>query len=233
VNQLLPAAVYAYTRYDAGADVPAASAVTYPLRWRTNADGTVSIKTSENWSTIRATPDLTKVLGSVVQRWLPTLQKESARTGVPLPWLAAIATAESGGDPTAVSPAGATGLFQLMPQWWRGHSQAEMKDGPRSAAYGADLLTVIRGSQKELPVVASIYNAGGSGNPLTPHKVTGSESFPWGMVENKGYISKVVALNNEAIAHGLGNVTVTRSGLSAGPLGLALVVGAVFAIASK
>jgi soluble lytic murein transglycosylase-like protein len=38
--------------------------------------------------------------------------------GLPRAWIAQVIAAESAGDPQAVSPAGAMGLMQLMPQTW-------------------------------------------------------------------------------------------------------------------
>ncbi len=40
------------------------------------------------------------------------------RFGLPEPWIRAVLQAESGGDPAAVSSAGAMGLMQLMPGTW-------------------------------------------------------------------------------------------------------------------
>lgn len=40
------------------------------------------------------------------------------RFGIPADWIAAVLAAESNGDPTAVSSAGAMGLMQLMPATW-------------------------------------------------------------------------------------------------------------------
>lgn len=42
----------------------------------------------------------------------------SVRSGLPPDWISAVLSAESGGDPSAVSPAGALGLMQLMPGTW-------------------------------------------------------------------------------------------------------------------
>ena len=45
---------------------------------------------------------------------------EAARTaGLPEPWIAAVMRAESGGDPNAVSSAGARGCMQIIPSTWR------------------------------------------------------------------------------------------------------------------
>ena len=40
------------------------------------------------------------------------------RSGLPASWIRAVMRAESGGDPRAVSPAGAMGLMQIMPATW-------------------------------------------------------------------------------------------------------------------
>ena len=42
------------------------------------------------------------------------------RFGIPEAWIRAVASIESGGDPRAVSPAGAMGLMQIMPDTWAG-----------------------------------------------------------------------------------------------------------------
>ena len=67
--------------------------------------------------------------GSAVPRaggqspWAPLVAEAAARFAVPEAWLAAVLAAESGGDPAAVSPAGAMGLMQLMPATWRALSR--------------------------------------------------------------------------------------------------------------
>ncbi|WP_343699761.1 lytic transglycosylase domain-containing protein [Caulobacter sp.] len=47
------------------------------------------------------------------------VQEASARFGLPVSWIEAVISAESGGDPGAISPKGAMGLMQLMPPTWR------------------------------------------------------------------------------------------------------------------
>jgi hypothetical protein len=49
-----------------------------------------------------------------VLQWLPEIQSASAQTGVPAEYIAAVIRVESGGDPNAVSSAGAIGLMQVM-----------------------------------------------------------------------------------------------------------------------
>ncbi|MEM7509101.1 MAG: lytic transglycosylase domain-containing protein [Pseudomonadota bacterium] len=52
----------------------------------------------------------------ILGRWGPILKREAEARKVPLPLLAAVIAVESGGNPGAISPKGAGGLMQLMPQ---------------------------------------------------------------------------------------------------------------------
>lgn len=61
--------------------------------------------------TVQATPFGT-------ERWAALIAKASQRFGVPQAWIGAVVQAESGGNPQAVSPKGAMGLMQIMPQTW-------------------------------------------------------------------------------------------------------------------
>lgn len=48
------------------------------------------------------------------------IAEASRRFSVPVPWIRAVMRAESAGDPRAVSPKGAMGLMQIMPETWAG-----------------------------------------------------------------------------------------------------------------
>lgn len=50
--------------------------------------------------------------------WAAEVRHVAARVGLPEPLIRAVLRAESGGDPWAVSRAGAMGLMQLMPATW-------------------------------------------------------------------------------------------------------------------
>lgn len=50
-----------------------------------------------------------------VLQWLPQIEAAAGATGVPAEYIAAVIRVESGGDPNAVSVAGAIGLMQVMP----------------------------------------------------------------------------------------------------------------------
>ena len=52
------------------------------------------------------------------ETWTAEVHQASKRVGLPEPLIRAVLRAESGGDPQAVSRAGAMGLMQLMPATW-------------------------------------------------------------------------------------------------------------------
>jgi soluble lytic murein transglycosylase-like protein len=55
----------------------------------------------------------------MAQPWSAAVTEASVRVGIPAAWIEAVIRLESGGDPRAISPKGAMGLMQLMPQTWR------------------------------------------------------------------------------------------------------------------
>jgi soluble lytic murein transglycosylase-like protein len=87
-------------------------------------------------------------------------QSDESRYGLPSGLLAAVAHVESGGNPNAVSPAGAEGLMQLMPG--TANSLGVDPFNPTQAVDGAarmlsGLLTKYNGS---LSLALAAYNAG-------------------------------------------------------------------------
>lgn len=50
--------------------------------------------------------------------WRPHIAEAERRFDVPAAWIEAVLTAESAGDPAAISPKGAMGLMQIMPATW-------------------------------------------------------------------------------------------------------------------
>ncbi len=138
-----------------------------------------------------------------VQKWGALIDAQSARTGVPRAWIAAFIDQESAGNPTAESPAGAYGLMQIMPMWWRGHTKEQMSDPNTNATIGCDLLAAVRKSQKpgpdgmpDLVKVASAYNCGSDSASNEPRVRPGTT---WGYCEDKGYIDAVIARSNTYI----------------------------------
>ena len=110
--------------------------------------------------------------------YVPFVTEAAHRFGVPEAWLRAIIQAESHGDPSAVSPAGAMGLMQIMPATWRfesarlglGNDPFDIRDNIMA---GADYLRAMRQRYGATGMLAA-YNAGpgryedfrGRGRPL-------------------------------------------------------------------
>ncbi|MFP4357473.1 MAG: lytic transglycosylase domain-containing protein [Puniceicoccaceae bacterium] len=97
-------------------------------------------------------------------RWLPLVKGVFADRGVPeaLVWLAEV---ESSFDPEAVSPVGARGLFQFMPETgeWMGLSlrpEDERLDPAKSAEAAAGYLRYLYERFESWPLVLAAYNAG-------------------------------------------------------------------------
>lgn len=108
--------------------------------------------------------------------------------GLPAGLLTAVAKTESGGNPNAVSPAGAQGLFQFMPETAKAYGVNPFD--PQSSAIGAarmysDLSKQFGG---DVPSMLAAYNWG-SGNLSKK----GLENAP---KETRDYIAKIVPLLN-------------------------------------
>lgn len=92
------------------------------------------------------------------------IKEASQRFAIPESWVRAVILAESGGDPKAVSPKGAIGLMQLMPETW-----AELRDQYDLGADPFDPRTNILAGAAYLkamqdrfghPALFAAYNAG-------------------------------------------------------------------------
>lgn len=97
----------------------------------------------------------------VLGRWRPEIEAAARHGRVSEALLVAVIMVESGGNPNAVSPAGARGLAQLMPGTARRYGVKDIFDPAQnvkgSAAYLSDLIKMFRG---DLVLVLAAYNAG-------------------------------------------------------------------------
>jgi hypothetical protein len=120
--------------------------------------------------------------------FVPEFRAAARLTGVDEAWLRAIAHVESGYDPAAVSPKGAQGLMQLMPDTAAAYEVTDPFNANQSiqagARYLADLMRLFRG---DLERVAAAYNAG-VGAVETHRGVP-----PY--AETRDYVAKVIALH--------------------------------------
>lgn len=122
----------------------------------------------------------------VLSRWRGEIEAAARSARVSEALIAAIVLVESGGNPRAVSPAGAQGLGQLMPGTARRYGVRDPFDPAQNlkgaAAYLSDLLTLYRG---DLVLVLAAYNAGEGA--VSKHK--GVPPFR----ETRNYVPKVLA----------------------------------------
>ena len=164
----------------------------------------------ENGRTVYSTrnlPGSTRVLGFTVQTPMgstahlglgaigtPQLDRYAAQfkaaakaNGIDDAWLRAIAHAESGFDARALSPKGAQGVMQLMPEIAREYGVHDPYSAAESIAAGArHLKALMRRYRNDLALVAAAYNAGvGS--------VTRYGGIP-PYAETQAYVARVQAL---------------------------------------
>ena len=109
-------------------------------------------------------------------------------SGVDESWLRAIAHAESGFDAGAVSPKGAVGVIQLMPDTAAGYEVTDRTDANQSIHAGArHLRDLMRRFGGDLRRVAAAYNAGAE----VVDRYGGVPPY----AETQAYVEKVAALH--------------------------------------
>lgn len=108
---------------------------------------------------------LTAATGARAQQpWADQARQVAQRVGLPEEMVRAVLRAESGGDPRAISRAGAMGLMQLMPDTWR-ELRSDLSLGHDPFAPADNLLagaTYLRRlyDRYGLPGALAAYNAG-------------------------------------------------------------------------
>lgn len=111
--------------------------------------------------------------------------QNEARYQLPRGLLAAVAQTESGGNPAAVSPAGAQGLMQLMPTTAQGLGVDPWQ--PAQAVQGAArLLSQYLNSYGSVPLALAAYNAG----PGAVEQYGGVPPY----TETQKYVTKITGL---------------------------------------
>lgn len=131
----------------------------------------------------------------VLRRWRTEIRAGAQRSRIPEALLAAIILAESGGNPKAVSPAGAQGLAQLMPgtaaRFGVRDSFSPAQNLRGASAYLSFLLRRFRG---DLVLAIAAYNAGENAvdkhGGVPPYK------------ETRNYVPRVLAAYDTALRMG-------------------------------
>lgn len=104
-----------------------------------------------------------------IENWGPHFRAASAKHGVPASWLVGVATIETGlwsHDPkrqaSIVSPAGAVGIMQIMPQY-QPETRAELQEPATNIDVGARILRQrLDEAGGKLPYAVAAYNSGTS-----------------------------------------------------------------------
>jgi cell wall-associated NlpC family hydrolase len=120
-----------------------------------------------------------------LSQYAGVFSQNEARYQLPQGLLAAVAQTESGGNPAAVSPAGAQGLMQLMPTTARGLGVNPWE--PVQAVQGAaQLLSKYLHSFGSVPLALAAYNAG----PGAVEQYGGVPPYR----ETQNYVAKITGL---------------------------------------
>jgi hypothetical protein len=99
-------------------------------------------------------------VASRVMAFAPMVDEAARATDVDSALLMAVIDVESGGNPQAVSPKGATGLMQLMPATGKRHGVSNLLDPRQNIAAGARYLHQLMQQFGDLQLVLAAYNAG-------------------------------------------------------------------------
>jgi soluble lytic murein transglycosylase-like protein len=125
-------------------------------------------------------------IASHVMALAPVINEAARAADVDRALLMAVIDVESGGNPQAVSPKGATGLMQLMPRTGQLHGASDLFDPRQNVAAGARYLKALTRQFGELPLALAAYNAGEGavqkyGGQIPPY------------AETMSYVPKVIA----------------------------------------
>ena len=96
-----------------------------------------------------------------LDRYASQFRSAAQKHGVDDAWLRAIAHVESGFDPQAISPKGAQGVMQLMPETARAYGVTDAHSAAQSIDAGArHLHTLLLRYRGDFTLAAAAYNAG-------------------------------------------------------------------------
>jgi soluble lytic murein transglycosylase-like protein len=125
-----------------------------------------------------ADPDLHLPSEADVRRFSPIVARAARMHGVDEALVHAVIFAESSYDPDAISPAGATGLMQLMPATAAQYGVRDLFDPAQNVSGGTRLLRdLLARFDGNVELALAAYNAGAyavvrAGNRIPPHPET-------------------------------------------------------------
>src|SRR3954466_3701087 len=120
----------------------------------------------------------------ILERYRPAFEQAARETGFPLALLAAVANVESSLDPNALSPAGAPGLFQILPSTAK-ELHLDISTPEKNIIAGARYLKILERQFQATDLMLAAYNAG----PTAVIQAGGAPN-----AESLAYVNKVMAL---------------------------------------
>lgn len=143
-----------------------------------------------------------------VDSWREAIYTASQKHGIAPAIVAAFMLIESGGYSSAVSPAGALGLMQLMPSTFNSllgraaHVAVDKQEALKpelNLSLGAKLLAILmKRYQGNLVSVAAGYNAGSA----RCGSLAGCKTNPWNLRTECGYVESILQAYNSAVDSG-------------------------------
>lgn len=125
-----------------------------------------------------ADPDLDLPSEAAIRRFAPIVSRAARVHGVDEALVHAVIFAESSYDPDAISPAGASGLMQLMPATAAQYGVRDLFDPAQNVSGGVRLLRdLLAKFDGNVELALAAYNAGAyavirAGNRVPPHSET-------------------------------------------------------------
>lgn len=177
-------------------------------RWRALPGGYIEV---ENQGIAEVAPGSAKFT-NLARTWAnfgDVLGPAADSVGLPRSWLLAFATVETGflsadraAQAAAVSPVGALGVMQLMPQFFTQYSPAQLLNPAVNIPVSAQFIQKLCKSSAcpwrcELPYLGSVYNAGSGSNCVQCS--AGRNVFNF--VEDSDYSMQLVIYNNAALRY--------------------------------
>ena len=148
-------------------------------------------------SDVHAEPASTSAASVAPDPVAATVTEAAQRSGIPASWIRAVMQVESGGDARAISPKGAMGLMQIMPETWatlrlRYGLGADPFDPHDNIIAGAAYLRELH-DRYGSPGFLAAYNAGPA--RYEDHLATG-QPLP---AETRAYVALLAPLINDGV----------------------------------
>ncbi len=177
-------------------------------RWRTLPGGLIEVEGQGVPMYTPSDPHF-KLMTQTWSHFSAELAGAASKYGIPVSWALAVASVETGflssdyqAQARAVSPVGAVGVMQLMPQYFTKYSREELLNPSINIPVGVEFLNKLCRSSAcpwrcELPYLGSVYNAGsGSGCvQCSPGKNI------FNFAEDANYSLALVLYNNAALTY--------------------------------